>query len=59
MINILNEILSKYNIEIQKNPSIYPTTREVKIKLSEGVDEDVLKKISGEFFERTGFYLKV
>jgi len=59
MINILNEILSKYNIEIQKNPSIYPTTREVKIKLSEGVDEDVLKKISKEFFERTGFYLKV
>jgi len=59
MINILNEILSKYNIEIQKNPSIYPTTREVRIKLSEGVDEDVLKKISGEFFERTGFYLKV
>jgi len=59
MINILNEILSKYNIEIQKNPSIYPTTREVRIKLSEGVDEDVLKKISKEFFERTGFYLKV
>jgi len=59
MINILNEILSKYNIEIQKNPSIYPTTREVKIKLSEGVDEDVLKRISEEFFERTGFYLKV
>ena len=59
MINILSEILSKYNIEIQKNPSIYPTTREVKIKLSEGVDEDVLKRISEEFFERTGFYLKV
>jgi Cft2 family RNA processing exonuclease len=59
MINILNEILSKYNIEIQKNPSIYPTTREVKIKLSEDVDEDILKRISKEFFERTGFYLKV
>ncbi|ADQ05206.1 RNA-metabolising metallo-beta-lactamase [Caldicellulosiruptor owensensis OL] len=59
MINILSEILSKYNIEIQKNPSIYPTTREVKIKLSEDVDEDVLKRISEEFFERTGFYLKV
>jgi len=59
MINILSEILSKYNIEIQKNPSIYPTTREVKIKLSEDVDENVLKRISEEFFERTGFYLKV
>ncbi|ACM61025.1 Cft2 family RNA processing exonuclease [Caldicellulosiruptor bescii] len=59
MINILKEILSKYSIEIQKNPSIYPSTREVKIKLSEGVQEEILKKISDEFFERTGFYIKI
>lgn len=59
MINILSEILSKYNIEIQKNPSIYPTAREVRLKLNESVDEEFLKRISDEFFKRTGFYLKL
>ena len=57
MINILKEILSKYNIEIQKNPSIYPSTKEVRIKLVEEPVQEILEKISNEFYERTGFNL--
>ncbi|WAM32261.1 MBL fold metallo-hydrolase [Caldicellulosiruptor naganoensis] len=59
MVNILKDILTRYNIDLVKNPSIYPTTREVRVKLAEEIDSSIINEIMNEFFDRTGFYLKI
>ena len=59
MVNILKDILAKYNIDLIKNPSIYPSIREVRIKLAGEIDSNIVNEIANEFYDRTGFYLKI
>lgn len=59
MVNILKEILKKYGILFIKNPSIYPSAKEVRLKLQDNISGEIAESIKNEFYNRTGFYLRI